>query len=78
MPPRIELRRGVGYDAPVETIEAPVAAGFRAEAESFHDLVRGGWSHWSGATPEESVDIALTLDAIAASAREGMPRDVAA
>ena len=51
-------------------------AGFLAEAESFHDLVRLGWDHWTGATPDESIDIAMTLDAIAASSRHGVPVEV--
>ncbi len=37
----------------------PSTNGFLAEAESFHDLVRHGWSRWVGATPDESIDIAL-------------------
>jgi hypothetical protein len=38
--------------------------------------VRHGWAHWTGATPEESIDIALTLDALAASARTGQAVEV--
>ncbi len=72
-PPLLEVRRGTGWDAAREVIETAAIAGFLAEAESFHDLVRGGWSHWTGATPEESVDIARTLDALATSSREGIP-----
>ncbi|HEY7904614.1 MAG TPA: Gfo/Idh/MocA family oxidoreductase [Casimicrobiaceae bacterium] len=77
-PPRFELRRGTGWDAQRETVETAAVSGFLAEAESFHDLVRGGWSHWTGATPDESIDIALTLDALAQSARSGAPEDVGA
>ena len=73
MPPRIELRRGVNLDAPVEVIEMPMASGFRAEAESFADLVAHGPERWTGATPEESLDIAWTLEALARAAREGDP-----
>ena len=54
-------------------IETAATSGFFAEAEAFHDLVRLGPSQWTGATPEESIDIALTLDALAASARSGHP-----
>ena len=32
---------------------------------------------WDGATPDESIDIALTLDALAPSARSGSRVDVA-
>jgi len=70
-PPVLEVRRGNGWDAQHETIETPAGNGFLAEAESFHDLVAHGWNRWSGTTPEESIDIALMLEALAASAREG-------
>lgn len=75
-PPLVNVRRGSGWDAAQEVIETQACAGFLAEAESFHDLVRFGWEAWSGATPEESIDIAMTLDAIAASSRQGIPVDV--
>ena len=75
-PPLLEIRRGTGWDAPREAIETASIGGFLAEAESFHDLVRHGWDQWTGATPDESIDIALTLDALAPSARSGAPADV--
>ena len=71
-PPLLEVKRGTGWDAQREIVETAMTGGFLAEAEAFHDLVRHGWAHWTGATPEESIDIALTLDALAASARTGM------
>jgi len=70
-PPLLDVRRGTGWDAAREIIETAATAGFLAEAESFHGLVREGWSGWRGATPEESIDIALILDALALSARSG-------
>jgi len=73
MPPLVHVRRGVGYDAPRESIECAATEGFLAEAEAFHDLVREGWQRWPGATPDESIDIMLTLDALAASIRDGTP-----
>jgi D-xylose 1-dehydrogenase (NADP+, D-xylono-1,5-lactone-forming) len=76
-PPLLEVKRGTGWDAQREIIETASIGGFLAEAESFGDLVRHGWARWTGATPEESIDIALTLDALAASARTGAPADVA-
>ena len=76
-PPLVEVRHGTGWDARREIVETAAVSGFRAEAESFHDLVRHGPSGWTGATPEESVDIAMTLDALAASARSGHAVDVA-
>ncbi|MDQ6917443.1 MAG: hypothetical protein M3023_06465, partial [Pseudomonadota bacterium] len=72
-PPLLEVKRGTGWDAAREVIETAAASGFLAEAEAFHDLVRSGWTHWTGATPSESIDIARTLDALATSARQGVP-----
>jgi len=77
LPPVLELRRGTGWDAPQERIETAATSGFLAEADAFHDMVAQGWNGWTGATPEESIDIALTLEAIAASARRGVAIDVA-
>ena len=75
-PPLVEVRRGSGWDAPREVIETVARAGFLAEAGSFHDLVRFGWTGCTGATPDESIDIAMTLDALAASSRRGVPVEV--
>ena len=72
-PPLVHLRRGSGWDAQHDVIETDACAGFLAETESFHDLVRVGWQGWTGATPDESIDIAMTLDALAASSRQGVP-----
>ena len=77
-PPLLDVRRGTGWDAAREMIETAAVSGFLAEAESFHDLVRHGWSQWTGATPDESIDIARTLDALADSARRSVAVDVAA
>jgi len=71
LPPVIVLKRGIALDAPRETITCEPAAGFRAQGEAFHDLLRDGWIAWPGATPEESIDIMRTIDALAASARSG-------
>ena len=70
-PPILSIRRGPTVAAPVEVIELAGGNGFLAEAESFQRLVTLGDEHWTGATPAESIDIALTLDAIAESARSG-------
>ena len=77
LPPLLEVRRGAGWDATRETIETAEANGFFAEAEAFCGLVRQGWTRWPGATPEESVDIMRTLEALAMSAREGRAVDIA-
>jgi xylose dehydrogenase (NAD/NADP) len=70
-PPVLQLRRGKGPDAITEILEVPTTNGFLGEAESFERLVREGPEHWTGVTPEESVSIALTLEALLRSAREG-------
>ncbi len=72
LPPVLQLTRGTALDAARETIETAAINGFLAEADAFHGLVAHGWSHWVGATPEESIDIMLTLEALAASARQGV------
>jgi xylose dehydrogenase (NAD/NADP) len=69
VPPVIRLRRGLGFRTPYEVIETSGTDGFLAEADSFKRLVTEGSSHWCGTTPDESLDIAATLDAIAQSAR---------
>lgn len=71
-PPLLDVRRGTGWDAQREMIETAATSGFLAEAEAFHDLVRHGWKQWPGATTQESIDIAMTLDALADSARRGV------
>ena len=77
-PPLLEVKRGTGWDAAREVVETAATSGFLAEAESFHDLVRYGRDAWTGATPDESIDIARTLDALAASARSGDAVEVGA
>ena len=76
-PAIVEIKRGVAPDLDFESIEVPALNGFRAEAESFERLVRAGPGQWSGASPEESLDIMATLDAVLASARTGLPVDLA-
>ena len=74
--PVLQLKRGLEWDAPYEGIAVQACDGFRAEAESFERLIRLGPAHWTGASPDESVDIALTLEAILESARSGQPVSV--
>jgi predicted dehydrogenase len=78
LPPRLEVRRGTGYDAIRETIETATANGFFAEAEAFADLVRHGPARWPGATPDESIDTMLALEALGESARTGLAADMGA
>jgi predicted dehydrogenase len=74
----LNIRRGTAGTLPLERLEVEGVNGFRAEAESFARLVRQGPAHWNGASEAESIDIVLTLDAIAASARSGSWETVAA
>jgi len=75
-PPRLDMRRGSGWDAQRETVETAATNGFLAEAESFHDLIAHGWGAWTGVSPDESIDIAMMLEAMAASARSGVAVDI--
>jgi xylose dehydrogenase (NAD/NADP) len=76
-PPILVLRQGKTVQTVPEIVEVAPGNGFQLEAESFERMLRLGPEHWTGATPAQSVDIALTLDAIAASARSGVAVDVA-
>ncbi len=75
-PAVLHLKRGTSADAAYESIEVPALNGFRAEAESFERSIRLGSGHWNGATPEESLDIMLTLEAILQSGRTQKPVEV--
>jgi xylose dehydrogenase (NAD/NADP) len=72
-PAALRLKRGVTRDAVAETVEVVALNGFMAEAESFARLVRLGPGHWNGVTRVESLDIAITMDALLQSARLGAP-----
>jgi predicted dehydrogenase len=76
LPPVLELKRGTGLDAQRELVETAPTNGFLAEADSFADLVAHGWDHWTGVTPQESIDISLMLHALAASARQSTSMDI--
>ncbi len=62
---------------PFETVNVPAEDGFRAEAESFAHAIRVAPSQWNGASEAESLDITLSLVAIAESARSGKWVDIA-
>ena len=76
MPAVLELKHGSGWDAKRESIANATTNGFFAQAESFCDLVAQGWDRWTGVSEQESIDIAVTMEALAASARHGEPVDV--
>jgi hypothetical protein len=73
-PAELLVKRGVAANQDFERIPSAAMNGFLAEAESFAALVQGGASEqWEGPSPEESIDIAATLEAILQSARSGKP-----
>jgi D-xylose 1-dehydrogenase (NADP+, D-xylono-1,5-lactone-forming) len=74
-PAEFLIKRGVGADKAFEKVETAGTNGFRAEAESFERLIRGTGTdaRWEGPTPEESIGIAATLEAILHSARAARP-----
>ncbi len=77
-PAAFQIRRGPTAATASETVDVPGGNGFLLEAESFARLVSGGAAHWNGATPAESIDIALTLEALLNSARSGKAVDLSA
>jgi xylose dehydrogenase (NAD/NADP) len=72
----LRVRTGAGAKGEDRVIETPPTNGFLAEAESFERLVREGTEHWTGATPEESIDIMMILEALLQSARSGVAVDM--
>ena len=54
----------------------PDGNGFLLQADSFARLLREGEAHWTGATPQESIDIMATLDAIRKSSASGQSEAV--
>jgi predicted dehydrogenase len=67
----LNVRVGTDKDAVDSIVQTSTLNGFLGEAESFERLVREGPAQWSGATPQESIDNMLTLEAILESARSG-------
>ena len=70
-PPSVTLKRGTTVAGEAETITVAGGNGFLAEAESFARMIAEGPQAWTGASEAESIDIAVTLEAILASARTG-------
>ena len=77
-PPTLQIKRGAGWSSLSETLTLPEANGFLAETDAFADLVAGHAAAWPGPHETESLDIALTLEAIAQSARTGAPVTIGA
>ena len=74
----MQLRVGTDKDAVDSVVQTAGTNGFLAEAESFERLVRQGPAAWQGATPQESIDIVLTIEAILKSAHSGIAVDIPA
>jgi xylose dehydrogenase (NAD/NADP) len=73
-PAELLVKRGTGWDSDYEKVTAAPVNGFLAEADSFAALVKSGHAEqWHGASPAESVDIMMMLEAILSSARTGKP-----
>jgi predicted dehydrogenase len=72
VPPLIRIRRGNDRNAPVELMNVAAANGFRAEAEAFAVLLRGG--AWTGISERESIDVAEILDTARAQVEAGARR----
>jgi predicted dehydrogenase len=76
-PTQLLLKRGNASRQPYEAITVPAMNGFLAQAEAFERMVRLGREQWTGTTAEESIDNALTLQALLESARAGKAVDIA-
>jgi predicted dehydrogenase len=74
-PSLLRVRRGSG-NGPFEAIESPSGSGFRFAAEAFAAVVARQDFAAIERAAQASLDIAATLDAIAASARSGAPVDL--
>ena len=71
----LQVDRG-GWEPVREMLRFDPVNGFRAEAESFADLIAQGPDAWTGIAPAESIEVMRMLEAIIASARSGQPVDL--
>jgi predicted dehydrogenase len=71
VPSQMRVRRGIANTIPFEDIASPFGSGFAFEAEAFAGLVRRRDFAAVEHAARVSIDIARTLEAIAASARSG-------
>jgi predicted dehydrogenase len=74
-PSQLRVRRGSG-NGPLESLSSPAGSGFRFAAEAFASVVAQRDFAAAARAAQASLDIAATLDAIAASARSGSTVDV--
>jgi D-xylose 1-dehydrogenase (NADP+, D-xylono-1,5-lactone-forming) len=70
-PAALHVKRGKLVSDPTEIVTTADGNGFRFEADAFQQLVAHGPAAWNGATPQQSIDIAATLEAMGQSARSG-------
>jgi xylose dehydrogenase (NAD/NADP) len=71
LPAELHLHRGVAADAPRECLRLTTGNGFRLEAEAFRARIIDGPAAWTGLQPDESIDVARTLEALTLSAQDG-------
>jgi predicted dehydrogenase len=76
LPGHLRLRRGVDWDGGLEEVPYALGSGFRFEAEAFAAQVQGTGT--DAAMRSLSLDVAATLEAVLASARQGRAVDVPA
>ncbi len=74
-PSQLRVRRGSG-NGPIESVSSPAGSGFRFAAEAFAALVERQDFAAAERAARASLDIAATIDAIAASARTGVGVDL--
>jgi predicted dehydrogenase len=74
-PSQLRVRRGSG-NGPLESVSSPTGSGFHFAAEAFASVVARRDFAAAARAAQASIDIAATLDAIAASARSGGAVDV--
>ena len=77
LPSEMRLRRGVSNAIPFENVESGVGSGFRFAAEAFARVVRAGDFAAIERAAVTSLDNAATLEAMARSARSGLPEQIA-
>ncbi len=76
LPSQMRVRRGPGFSAAYEDIASPSGSGFRFAAEAFAQVVARQDFAAIERAAQASIDIAATLEAIAASARSGRMTDL--
>jgi predicted dehydrogenase len=75
-PPTVRIQRGTTAEAASRIIETAGGNGFLLEAESFQRMLTQSPEQWNGVSEAESIDIIMTLEAIAESARSGRAVDL--